>query len=294
MSRPKTYLIPKSSIWYNIKTCGLSFLLLATHDGEKIRFEIGDIIYRNTPGGTHLSAFVDDVYQQNSSEMAAQVPDINLSYDEKVQYFIDTHEEIDVAYMTVNALMDEIYPKIGKPFHLKALITHDTSARVLKEEIKKVTGNYPKTSYGATETNLIGQPSVEYPACFFFDYRMAYYEFLPESEALGPEVDMLDPPPETIKMSEVEVGKRYQLIVTPFKNDLTRYIMPDILECVSRRDSILDVDLPVFAFYGRADRLIVMHNFTRIAEEEILMMLKDADIPFVDFTARVELDEAKE
>ena len=57
---------------------------------------------------------------------------------------------------------------------------------------------------------------------------------------------------------------------------------------------MLDVQMPVFAFYGRADRLIVLHNFTRIAEEEILLVLKNAAVPYVDFTARVELHGAKQ
>ena len=199
-----------------------------------------------------------------------------------------------MAYMTVNALMDEVYPRIGEPFYLKGFITQDISARVLKEEIKQITGNYPKTNYGSTETNLVGLPSIEYPGCYFFDWRMAYYEFLPESEAKGADVDFLDPPPETIRMKDVKVGERYQLIVTPFRNDLTRYIMPDIMECVSLGDRILDVEMPVFAFYGRADRLIVLHNFTRIAEEELLLVLKNAAVPYIDFTARVELHGAKQ
>jgi hypothetical protein len=294
MGKPKAYLIPKSSIRYTISKVGLSFFLLTTHDGKDIRFEIGDIVYRNSPGGSHLSAFLDDEYKNKGSEIAEQVPDINMSYDDKVQYFIDHYEEIDVAYMTVNALMDEVYPRIGKTFHLKGFITQDISARVLKEEIKQITGNYPKTNYGSTETNLVGLPSIEYPGCFFFDWRMAYYEFLPEAEAKGAEVDYVGPPPETVKMKDVNVGERYQLVVTPFRNDLTRYIMPDIMECVSLGDNVLDVQMPVFAFYGRADRLIVLHNFTRIAEEEILLVLKNAAVPYVDFTARVELHGAKQ
>ncbi len=95
-------------------------------------------------------------------------------------------------------------------------------------------------------------------------------------------------------MHEVEKGRRYQLIVTPFYNDLTRYIMPDILECISKTDETINSDLPVFKYYARSDRVIVLHNFTRINEEELISIMKDSGIPFVDFTARRELDGSRE
>jgi hypothetical protein len=38
----------------------------------------------------------------------------------------------------------------------------------------------------------------------------------------------------------------------------------------------------------------VLHNFTRIAEEELLKVLKDARIPFIDFTVRTERDGTRE
>jgi hypothetical protein len=36
----------------------------------------------------------------------------------------------------------------------------------------------------------------------------------------------------------------------------------------------------------RADRLIMLHNYTRIIEKELLEVLEAAKIPYVDFTAR--------
>jgi hypothetical protein len=92
----------------------------------------------------------------------------------------------------------------------------------------------------------------------------------------------------------VSVGKRYQLIATPFKNDLTRYVTPDILECVSMGDDVLGFDMPVFSFYGRSDRLVVMHNFTRIAEEELIQVMEESGVPYVDFTVQIELDGSRE
>lgn len=84
------------------------------------------------------------------------------------------------------------------------------------------------------------------------------------------------------------------MIITPFFTDLTRNVTSDILECISFEDKLLKVKTPIFKFYSRADRLITLHNFTRINEQEILMVLDEAKIPFVDFTAKRELDDTKE
>jgi len=294
MGKPQTFLLPKSAIWDNLKKSGLSFMLLSTHNGEKITFEIGDVVYRNIPGGSYLSGFLADIFEKRGSGWVKQVPDTTLSFNDKVEYFIRNYKDIDTAYMTVTTLLDEVYPRIGKPFYLKGFVTQDRSASVLKEEIKEITGNYPKVGYASTEILFSGLPSIEYPGSFFFDWRVLYCEFLSEEKAISTDQTKVEEPPETVSLMDVELGKRYQLIATPLKNDMTKYVMSDILECVSKRDSILGTDLPVFNFFSRKDKLVALHNFTRISEEELLYVLKEANIPFVDFTVRVEFEGAKE
>lgn len=294
MGKPKVFLLPKSAIWDNLKKTGLSLMFLSTHDGEKITFEIGDVVYRNLPGGYYLSGFLTDIFEKRGSGWVKQVPDISLSFQEKVEYFIENYRDIDIAYMTVTTLLDEVYPRIGEPFYLKGFMTMDRPAAVLKEKIKEITGNYPKVNYGSTETMISTLPSIEYPGSFFFDWRVLYCEFMPEDRALSHDQAKVEDTPETVPLMEVEVGNRYQLIATPFKNDMTRYVMSDVLECVSKGDNILGTDLPVFNFFARTDKLVVLHNFTRISEDELIYVLKEANIPFVDFTVRVELEGTKE
>jgi hypothetical protein len=155
--------------------------------------------------------------------------------------------DIDIAYMVVSTLLDEIYPRINKPFKLKGFSTQDRLAVVFKEEIKRITGSYPKMVYGATEIGVPTVPSIEYPGGFIFDWRVLYCEFIPEEKAISTDKPKIEEKIETVPMEEVQVGKRYQLIVTPFKYELTRY-MPDILECVGKGDNILNTDLHVFQF----------------------------------------------
>jgi hypothetical protein len=294
MGKPKTFMLPKSAIWDNLKKSGLSFMLLSTHDGEKITFEIGDVVYRNMPGGSYISTFLSDTFEKQGPGWVKQVPDVNMSFNDKVEYFIKNYSEIDTAYMTVTTLLDEVYPRIGKPFHLKGFVTQDLSARVFKEKIRDITGNYPKGTYASTEILFSALPSIEYPGSFFFDWRVLYCEFIPEERAVNPNQTKVEDSPQTVALKEVEPGKKYQLIATPFENDLTRYVMSDVLECVSKGDNILGTELPVFNFFSRNDKLLILHNFTRISEEELLHVLNEAKIPFVDFTARLETEGTRE
>jgi hypothetical protein len=294
MGKPKSYLLPKSGLWDCLKKAGFASMLVYTHDGERVTFEVGDIAYTNVPGGSHISSFLTDIGSKQNSGLVVQCPDPNLSFDKKVDYFVQNYKSISFAYMNVTTLFDQIYPRIGEPIHLKGFVTQDRSAAILKDEIKKITGNYPKSAYGSTETMKSTIPSIEHPGAFFFDWRILYPEFIPEADAITGDFGRLDEPPETIKMMDVEVGKRYQLVATPFKNDLMRYVMPDIFECVDDGDDVLGSNAPVFAYYARSDRIIVLHNFTRISEEELAQVLFDAKIPFIDFTARREAEGTRD
>jgi len=292
MGKPKTFLISKEFLKDNLQKNGFSFLLLSTHDGEKITYEIGDTAYVNLPGAPYISGAILNLFKRNvlTSGWVNLVPENaeRMSYAEKIRYFVRNYEKIDIAYMTVTALLDQVYPQIGKPFHLKGFITLDRMAQVLKEKIKDVTGGYPKVAYGSTETGSCAIPSIEYPGAFMLDWRIAYYEFIPEENIMKPHSPKIEVDWELVPLWDVEVGKRYQLVVTPFKNDLMRYVMPDVFQCISKGDDVLNTDLPVFNFYARSDRVIMLHNFTRISEEEILYVLNKAKVPFVDFTARME------
>ncbi|MCK4582785.1 GH3 auxin-responsive promoter family protein [Candidatus Bathyarchaeota archaeon] len=295
MSKPKIYLLPKTGFKENLKRSAISLFFICTHDGTRPLLEVGDTVYANLPGGAFIGSQITTDLRSSQSAFINLVPkDSNMPFKEKVDYFIKNHEEIDIAYMTVTTFLDEICPQVDDEIYLKGFLTQDISAGPLKEIMREKSGHYPKTVFGSTETFLSGLPSVEHPGSFFFDWRVVYHEFLPEDQTVDPNVVTVTEPPETVGMMDVEPGKRYQLIVTPIYNDLTRYIMPDIFECVSKGDNLLNSNVPVFKYYSRADRLLVLHNFTRINEEELVSVLHDAKIPFIDFTARRELHESRE
>jgi len=296
MGKPKTYLLPRTGLIHNVQNTASSLFFFVTHDGEKPTFKVGDVIYTNMPAGNYLSGHIEKNIKKDSNDFVKLVPPNpdGMPFDDKVKYFVDHYKEIDIAYMTVTTLLDEVYPAIGEEFKLKGMFTQDMSAGPLREKIKKAIGCYPSTIYGSTETMFCGLPSVQHGGGFFLDWRIMYPEFVPEEETVDTEIGTLTDPPETLTLTQVEPGKRYQLIATTIRNDLTRYVMPDIFEVISLGDDILNTDQPVFKYYARSDKLMVLHNFTRINEEELLQILSDSEIPFVDFTVRKEIDGARD
>jgi GH3 auxin-responsive promoter len=294
MGKPKKYLLPKPAILDNMMKTGFAITIISSHNGERFTFSFGDVVYANVPGGNHISTHNVELGGKRASMFVKQVPDTNMSFMEKINYFVNNHENIDYAYMTVPTLLDTVYPLIGEPFILKGFMTQDSSAEVLKEEIKKVTGNYPRVTYGSTESLAATLPSVQYPGCFFFDWRINYVELIPEKDKVPINIGRKNDIPDITHFVEAESGSRYQVVVTPFKADITRYVMPDIIECVSNGDDVLGSNSPVFRYYARSDKIIVLHNFTRIIEKEILEVLHDAEIPFVDFVAKKETEGSKD
>ena len=84
------------------------------------------------------------------------------------------------------------------------------------------------------------------------------------------------------------------VLITPYGNDLFRYVMPDLLECIAVGDNILGINYPVFRYYSRSDGLLVLHNFTRINEDELTVIFGSAGIEFVDFVVTRELVGSRE
>ena len=295
MGRPKTFLLPKKGLWNSISKTGMTFMFLCTHNGDKITYEVGDTVYENMPGGQFISSFYHDIIDKRiQGGWVNQVPDVNLPFQNKIDYYVENYKDIDVAYMTVTSLLDQVYPKIKEPLNLKGFITQDRSAFTLKDKIKKITGSYPKTVYGSTETMFGALPSIEHPGCFFFDWRILYPEFIPEEDALEHKDVTSKPIESTLDMSEVEVGRVYQFIATPYGNDLIRYVMPDLLECIALGDEKLGTNIPVFRYYSRSDNLLVLHNFTRINEDELLVIIGSTGIEYVDFVVNRELVDSRE
>jgi len=275
----KRFLFPKHAITRSLRETGMSLLMLMFHNGEKITLEYGDLIFVNTGAGP----FAGGVFTAlGSKEMGIVkfVPNINLSYMDKVDYFIKNYEKIDGAVIYASTLLSQVMPKIQKAIQLKALITMDSVvADANKETIREFTGVYPKSPYGSTETLMCSITSSQYPLGNIFDWRRGIFEFIPKKS--GKSV--------LLKMDEVRVGEIYQPVFTSFHTEITRYVLNDFLLVVSKKDDLLGADWPVFKYNSRAEKTISIQNFTRISEGEILQVLDDLYVPYVEFAARLEI-----
>jgi hypothetical protein len=280
--KEKWLMIPKIVISKTFRETAIESFFTIFHDGEKITLEYGDNIYVNTAPRPFVGGFL--IPETGSFGIVNIVPNINLSYNDKIRYFIMNPKKLHAAVMLASTLVSQIMPAISKPIKLKGFLCTDANiAEVYKDDIEKFTGVAPKTLYGSAETIMPSVPSIQHSLGFIFDWRRGLFEFLPEDD----ETNM-------VEMDEVKVGNTYRLIFTSFNGELTRYDTGDSIVCVAKGDDIINTDYPVFKFQARLEKTISLQNFTRISEEELLTVFKMANIPFREFTTRVEIEKGQE
>lgn len=293
MGRPKWYLVPNSS-FEDASLTLLAALAAASHDGSKVTLAEGDTCYALLAPKPFITGHFFEFFMNKYSNIIRCIPtDQSISFMDKITLFMKELRNIQVVFMPFVIMWNVVYPQVRSPFKLKGLMTMDNSSILYKEKIMEMNGVRPTAGYASTETGLASVPSVEHELGFMFDWRSIFCEFIPEDRAILEERSLTEGK-DTITMGEVKTAERYQLVATPLRNEITRFVMMDLLECIAKGDNILGTDLPVFKFVGRVGGVISLHNFTRIDENEIVKALNGAGVKYVDFTARVEVEEAKE
>jgi len=286
--KEKWYMLPRQSMLNAFRETCLPLIMAVFHNGERITLEYADNLYINVGPAPFIGGSVVSLgTREKKIPFINIVPNVNLPYKDKVQYFISNYERIDGAVLLTSTLVSQIIPAIGKPIKLKGLLLTDTPAEIYLDEIEKYTGAIPKTVYGSTETTASTVSSVQHRLGFFFDWRRGIFEFIPLREG---EAEERKP----ISINEVKVGKVYQLVYTSFETELTRIDLKDSLECIALGDDILGTNYPIFKFHGRLEKTISLQNFTRISEAELLAAFKEAGVSFFDFTTRVETEKGLE
>lgn len=282
---PKWFMTPNKKIQDVRKTMFTSFMAFS-HNGEKFLMEYGDTVYINVAPQPYAGGLV--LSEEDSSPSVLNiVPNLNLPYRDKVDYFIRNYEKIDSAATLAASLVSQIIPAVKKPLKLKGLGVFDTVvAETYYEELEEFAGIPPRTVYTSTETLLPSLPSLEHRLSYIMDWRCGLFEFIPIQEGgAGDQVKGL---------YDVEAGGVYKVVYTSFLDELTRYDTKDSFECIALSDNVLGVEAPVFKFHSRVDKVIDIQRFTRIDESELLRAFKDAHVPLVDFTARKEVVEGLE
>lgn len=285
--KEKVYLRPRKKVIDSFMQTGVPAFFAAFHDGKRITLEYGDNFYVNMgPAPFAAGSTFSLISKEKKIPFFNIIPNLNLPYKDKVQYFISNHQKIDGAIMLASTLISQVMPAVVKPIKLKGLLMPDTpEVETYMKDIVEFTGVVPRTAYASTETIACSIPSVQHNLGFIFDLRRGIYEFVPtENEAKEKE--------EYCALDEVRVGEAYRLIFTDLESELTRFDTKDGFKCIANGDDVLGTDYPVFKFLARTEKSISLHTFTRINESEIITLLRESNVSFVDFTARLESDQA--
>ncbi|MDQ1280442.1 MAG: auxin-responsive promoter family protein [Thermoproteota archaeon] len=286
----KWFMIPKLSLVKCWET-GFVNIMAMFHDGEKITFRYGDVVYVNVAPQPFVGGFMLDYAGRETYGIIKLVPNLNLSFSDKIQFFIRNYDKLDGAVMLASTLVSQIMHQIDGTITLKGLITLDSQiAEMYTNKIRDFTGILPKTIYGTTETLNCTISSVQYPLGFFFDWKRGIFEFCPAGKDEPQKMSSTN----LTSLDKVEVGKIYNLIFTSLEGELTRYLIDDTFQCIARRDDVLSIDFPIFKFSSRFGKRLSIQNFTRIDEAELLSALRDINVSFIDFTARVEEENGSE
>jgi len=140
---PKWFMIPKKKIDNIRKTMLTSFLTFSYNDG-KFLMDYGDTVYINVAPYPYAGGIVLSEGDESPGILRI-VPNLNLPYQDKVEYFIRNYDKIDSAAMLAASLVSKIIPAVKKRLKLKGLGVFDTVvAETYYDEIETFAGTPPK------------------------------------------------------------------------------------------------------------------------------------------------------
>jgi hypothetical protein len=288
--KEKWFMIPRSYINKTIIETAIPVFMLSTYNGERILMEYGDTIYVNNAPRPFLGGVMTSVASGNKQKppLFKVVPNFNISFEEKVKYFINNANSIDIAATQASILVSQIMPLMEKPINLKGFFCLDTAiAEAYFDEITEFAGTAPRTVYGSTETLFCSLPSAQHHLGFFLDWRRGIFEFIPLKQGSNDTKEL-------VALDEVKVGDVYRVVFTSLETELTRYDTLCAFKCIAKRDNVLGVEFPIFKFHSRVEKTISLHNFTRITENELVAVFKEDGIQCVEFTTRTNVIDGLE
>ena len=120
-----------------------------------------------------------------------------------------------------------------------------------------------------------------------------FYEFIPESEWEETREDIFYEP-HTVLLSDVQVGQRYEIVITSFyRMPFVRYRLGHLIRIIALEDKVTGIRLPQMLFEARADDLIDIAGFTRISEKTVTVAIAGSNIDCEDWTIRKVIKEGK-
>jgi hypothetical protein len=175
---------------------------------------------------------------------------------------------------------------------LKALIGWGVDTGIYRDLVYKYWGAYPYEFYACTEAGIMALQSWSRQGMTFLPHSN-FYEFIPESEWEKTKEDVFYEP-QTILLPDVQVGQRYEIVITSFyRMPFIRYRLGHLIRFIALEDEVTGIHLPQMLFEARADDLIDIAGFTKISEKMVNVAIAVSNIDYEDWTIRKEIKEGK-
>ena len=166
-------------------------------------------------------------------------------------------------------------------FAPKAITCAGADASLFADTIEELWGRRPNECYGMTETGLF---AIQPFGCggMVLAPDLGYLEFLPEEMYNNTK-------PTTRLVDELEVGARYEPVITNFHGGCVfRYRTGDLIEVASLGDSARGIDIPTILFFSRADNVINLSGVVRLNERICWNVVEDSGVNYKGWTVTKE------
>lgn len=194
------------------------------------------------------------------------------------------------AYLMSKKEQRTILPK--DLWRVKALVGWGLDTSLYKEQIIHYWGKAPYEFHACTEAGILALQGWNKKGMTPSPYS-AFLEFLTEEEAARAKDDRFYNP-KTLLLGELEIGKRYEVVLTSFYGmPFLRYRVGHLIKVLEASDPETGVQLPQIAFMGRADEAIDLAGFTRLDEKTLWQAIANSVPDCEGWTIRKEFAQGK-
>lgn len=201
-----------------------------------------------------------------------------------------------LARLSKALLISKLLRRPILPKHLwpaKAIIAWGIDAPFFKDQVEYYWGRTPYELYACTEGGVMALQGWNKKGLTLIPYSN-FFEFIPEEES-AKSWDDPDYRPPTLLVDELEVGKRYELVITSFYGmPLLRYRMGHLIRVLALEDPETGVRLPQIEFEARCDDRIDLAGFTRMDEKTFWEALDETNLRCTDWIIRKEYSGEKQ
>ena len=174
---------------------------------------------------------------------------------------------------------------------LSGIAVTGSNIALYREQIKEMWGRDPLDVYGSTEGAVLAMQTWDREGMTFIPY-FNFFEFIPEEEHLKASA-IPGYKPNTVLLDEVKPGEMYEIVISNLMGGpFVRYRLGDLIRITSMRNEKLDIDIPQMEFYSRVSELIEIGE-ARITEKAVWQAMKQAEIPYQEWTIRKEEKEGQ-